>query len=367
MRERNLQVVQAASAEDQPIENCWAFLVGVNDYSDSDYFPHLNFCRNDVTALRDLLEQVGYTVTCLHDGLSYGDRLFPSHRKIRERLKTLCEDVGPNDLLWVYFACHGTRQGDKKPRLVAADTHSDDLNSFISVAEVEDVMRSSGSKRLVLMLDACHIGVGTDTRSAVLSDPEFIHNVYELATGFALIAASTDQQPAVEQNGHGVFSHYVLSALREAKLSDTDPNQNFVTVGSLQRYVLHRLKEWRNQHGYEQKPQGRADGDLGEMILVDYRKYSIPDVPEPEQTTSTINIASTDGRGRSSSHNSVKQVQLRAKEKTYENLVKKYTALEDQINNTRDADDKIALQDKQAQIEREMEEVAQVIQRLKNQ
>lgn len=366
MRERKLQVVQAAAAEEQPIENCWAFLVGVNDYSDSVRFPHLNFCRNDVITLRDLLQQVGYTVTCLHDGLGWSDHLFPSHRNVRARLKTLCEDIGPNDLLWVYFACHGTRQGDKKPRLVAADTHSDDLNSFISVAEVEEQMRSSGSKRLVLMLDACHIGVGTDTRSAILSDPEFIHNVYELATGFALIAASTDQQPAVEQNGHGVFSHYVLSALREAKLSDTDPNQNFVTVGSLQRYVLHRLKEWRNQHGYQQKPQGRADGDLGEMILVDYRQYSEPDVSESKQTDLTPNVDFGTSRGEGSSRDSVKQVQLQAKEKTYEKLTKKYVALEEQINSTRDVDDKISLQDKQAQIEREMQEVAQVIQRLKN-
>lgn len=94
---------------DQPIKNRWAFLVGVNEFTDVEHFPRLNFCRNDVIALGSLLEQVGYNVTCLHDGHSYSDRLFPSHRNIRDRLKTLCHDVGPNDLLWVYCACHGTR------------------------------------------------------------------------------------------------------------------------------------------------------------------------------------------------------------------------------------------------------------------
>jgi uncharacterized caspase-like protein len=270
----------------QSIKNRWAFLVGINEYDDSGHFPKLKFCRNDVTALRDLLEQVSYTVTCLHDDLSRSDRLFPSHRKIREQLKNFCEDVDPNDLLLVYFACHGTRQGDGKPRLVAADTYSDETESFITVAEVEEQMRSSGSERLVLMLDACHIGVGTDARNEVLADPEFIHNVYELAKGFALIAASTSQESAFEYRGHGVFSHHVLAGLRESRLSLADPNQNFVTVGSLQRYVLHRLKQWRNKHGYSQKPQRRADGDLGEMILVDYREHSLPDLPDSQQEPS---------------------------------------------------------------------------------
>lgn len=331
MRERKLQAVQAATAEERPVENRWAFLVGINDYSDSDHFPHLNFCRNDVIALRDLLQQVGYTVTCLQDGLSHGDRLFPSRRNIRTRLETLCEDVGPHDLLWVYFACHGTRQGDKKPRLVAADTYSGDLNSFISVAEVEELMRASGSKRLVLMLDACHIGVGTDTRSAVLADPEFIRNVYDLATGFALIAASTDQQSAFEQDGHGVFSSHVLSGLREAKLSAIDPNQNFVTIGSLQRYVLHRLKEWRNKHGYQQKPQGRADGDLGEIILVDYRKYSEPEPSESQQQLSAFGSSSIAGGGRAPQINSANQDLIESLQKQRQGIKCQLDAVTDEL------------------------------------
>lgn len=60
-----------------------------------------------------------------------------------------------------------------------------------------------------------------------------------------------------------------------------------------------------------------------------------------------------------------KQIQLQAKEKTYASLAKKYMALEIQISNTRDADEKIGLQDKQAQIEQEMNSVYEEIQELK--
>jgi hypothetical protein len=62
-----------------------------------------------------------------------------------------------------------------------------------------------------------------------------------------------------------------------------------------------------------------------------------------------------------------RQIQLQAKEKTYESLTQKYMGIETQISNTRDADDKIALKDKQAQIEQEMNSVYEEIQQLKAQ
>ena len=226
-------------------------------------------------------------------------------------------------------------KGNGKPRLVAADTYSNETEGFISVAEVEEQMRSSGSERLVLMLDACHIGVGTDTRSEALADPEFIHNVYELAKGFALIAASTSQESAFEYDGHGVFSHHVLAGLaglKESRLSQTDPNQNFVTVGSLQRYVLHRLKQWRNKHGYSQKPQGRAEGDLGEMILVDYREHPLPDLPDGQQEPSGAGSSSGARGGDSAPQtNSVNQDLIKSLQKQRQSVKRQLDAVTDEL------------------------------------
>ena len=42
----------------------WAFLVGVNRYTDPN-FGSLKFCVNDVVALEQILTQLGYTVVCL--------------------------------------------------------------------------------------------------------------------------------------------------------------------------------------------------------------------------------------------------------------------------------------------------------------
>lgn len=46
----------------------WAFLVGINRYTDPN-FNTLQFCVNDVLALEEVLKQVGYGVVCLHSEL----------------------------------------------------------------------------------------------------------------------------------------------------------------------------------------------------------------------------------------------------------------------------------------------------------
>lgn len=128
-------------------------------------------------------------------------------------------------------------------------------------------MLSCKARRLVLTLDACHTGVeiGRD-----VADPEFIRNVYELAEGFALIAASTAQQIAQEwqEKEHGVFTYYLLEGLSDR--ADRN-NKRFVTVNDLQTHVLSGLRRWNVEHGgVIQEPTARAEG-LGDMILADYR------------------------------------------------------------------------------------------------
>jgi len=252
----------------------WAFLVGINHYRERQQFPPLNFCRNDVQALDTLLQQAGFTTVCLHDGLDYAEPRFPDAQNIKAELQSLCRKVGPNDLLLVYFACHGTRQGDGQPRLITWDTRSACLEeTALRVQDLEDWLRASQSNRLVLMMDACHIGTGKDSRS--LADPEFVRHVYEMAEGFHLLAASTDQQQAWEKSGHGVFSYHVLQGLSGA--ADLE-GKNFVSVNDLKRYVRAGIARWSVETGYEQIPAGQSDGDLGDLILVDYRQGTRPDL-----------------------------------------------------------------------------------------
>ena len=248
-----------------PIHNRWALLVGVNQYVDPA-FPSLKFCVNDVLALERTLKGLDYTVVALHDEADE-ERLLPTRDNVEAELARLAQVAGPDDLLLAHFACHG-KLVNGQPVLVTRETRAPTLaKKALPLAEVERQMRESDARRLVLTLDACHTGVeiGRD-----LADPEFIRNAYELAEGFALIAASTAQQTAQEweETEHGVFTYYLLEGL--SGQADR-AGKGFVTVDDLKTHVLDGLRRWSVERGgVLQEPTARTEG-LGDIILADYR------------------------------------------------------------------------------------------------
>jgi hypothetical protein len=262
----NATTTIAKEAQPKPIKNRWALLVGVNRYIDFA-FPALKFCVNDVLTLEQILKGLGYTVVCLHDQLDWNSPRFPTRDNVEAELTRLCQSVGQDDLLLVHFACHG-KLINGQPVLSLQNTRLPTLaRTGLPLAEVKQQMRQSQAKRLVLTLDACHTGVeiGRD-----IADPQFIHNAYELAEGFALIAASTAQQIAQEwgEKEHGVFTYYLLEAL--SGKADRN-NKRFVTVDDLKTHVLDGLRRWNvEQGGAIQEPTAQTEG-MGDMILADYR------------------------------------------------------------------------------------------------
>jgi len=257
-----------SAAPPGPIQERWALLVGVNQYVDPA-IPPLRFCVNDVLALERTLKGLGYTVVALHDDVDKA-WLRPTRDNVEAELARMCQAVGSDDLLLVHFACHG-KLVDGQPLLVTHETRLPTLaQKALPLAEVEQRMRESQARRLVLTLDACHTGVeiGRD-----LADPEFIHNAYELAEGFALIAASTAQQLAQEwdEEEHGVFTYFLLEGL-SGKADRAD--KRFVTVDDLKTHVLNGLRRWSVENfGLIQDPTARSEG-LGDIILADYRNLA---------------------------------------------------------------------------------------------
>ena len=251
----------------QPIKNRWAFLVGVNRYNDPGVH-NLKFCVTDVQKLEKKLKELGYTVMCLHDSLESDSGRFPIHNNIEAELINLCNMVDVDDLLLVHFACHGKLGRDEQPMLIVRDTRLSTIEKTgLSLADMKKYMHSSKARRLVLTLDACHMGVETGRE---IDDPQFIHNAYELAEGFALIAASTAQQKALEspEKNSGVFTHYLIEGLN----GKADREQKgFVTVDDIKTYVLYSLRRWSIENDQViQEPTAKTEG-LGDMIVADYR------------------------------------------------------------------------------------------------
>ena len=245
-----------------PIRQRWAVLVGINSYVNPAFAP-LNFCVADVEALGAALAGLGYSVKTLTDTAADPVRQ-PTRANIEEALAQVCSLAAPDDLIWVHFACHGVLlQGQAV--LVARDTGQASIaTTGLPLAQVEATLRAGASRRVILTLDACHTGVAMGRAG---SDPAFNQHVYEQAEGFAVIAASTAQQTALEWRdvGHGVFTYYLLEAL--SGQADR-AHKGFVTVDDVRLFVLNALRIWAFDHnGAIQEPTARTEG-LGDMVLV---------------------------------------------------------------------------------------------------
>jgi uncharacterized caspase-like protein len=89
----------------KPIQNRWAFLVGINAYIEPN-FKRLNYCVNDVRALETLLKTLDYTVVALYDDHPHIHRR-PTLDNVKAEFLQLCYQVGEDDLLFTHFGCHG--------------------------------------------------------------------------------------------------------------------------------------------------------------------------------------------------------------------------------------------------------------------
>ncbi len=250
-----------------PIQKRWAFLVGINQYDDPAYGT-LEFCVDDVKALGQLLESdLRFDVTCIHDDLAE-HRYQPRQNNIKAELQKLCDVLGPDDLLLVYFACHGT-QINNQSYLVASDSRPLQLGGMLSVREVETMMRSSRARCQVLLLDASDVGVESEQNVVIASGDR--RQTYEQAEGFAVIAASAPQQQAYEIEGHGVFTRYLLEAFsgRADGYPDSASKKGFVSFQDLQTYVVDNVRRLSQETGQTQLPTVRVEGK-GDMVLAYY-------------------------------------------------------------------------------------------------
>jgi hypothetical protein len=257
------------------VRDRWALLVGINHYVDPS-FPDLRFCVNDVLALEAQLKMLGYTVIALHDMQTEEHRI-PTRDNVEAELTRVCEAARKDDLIFVHFACHG-KLVNAQPVLLTRETRAPMLpQRALPLSIVEQKMRSSMARQLVLTLDACHVGIGSG-RS--LTPPAFIHDASKYAEGFALIAASTSQQIAQEwqEKQHGAFTYYLLEGIRGE--ADYD-KKKYVTVDDLKNFVIDRLHKWNVVHGGPlQEPTANTKG-VEDIIVADYRNRNDPQPLQP--------------------------------------------------------------------------------------
>jgi uncharacterized caspase-like protein len=161
-------------------------------------------------------------------------------KNITAELTELRKNIAQQDLVIVFFACHGVKH--KKEYYLL--THEADTANLDKTCLSGDALRKTLAEykcQVLLMLDACHsagFGEGkklsklglkpaTDDVARDLTDDEF---------GVAVMCAAMGHEKAEGKGGHGLFTQAMLDALEKK------PGVPFNTFN--QRLYVHHL------HGY---------------------------------------------------------------------------------------------------------------------
>jgi Caspase domain len=250
-----------------PFGQSYAILFGISNYDSKTPLPGV---ERDLANMKAFLEAQGFALVLIKANRDVtADTLRNVQRHFDGKLKK-------RDRLLVYYAGHGARVADRGYIVLA--TSGDTLNPKTSIPMDEFVawMRGLDVKHLLVILDACYSGAAVPgaTRAADLFaklDRTDYDRLYQLAsqTGKYVLMAGTDTQRANEDQTGGLFTHSLLTALKERpRASD---GQLITTNELYSRAKRIVLDEVRSRHLAEQVPVLKDVGigtSTGEFVFV---------------------------------------------------------------------------------------------------
>lgn len=249
----------------------WALIVGIAKYADPDL--KLRFADKDAIDLRKFLRQP-------HAGAFQDDnvRLLvnedATEPNIRRALRSFLKLPGDNDLVVLFFACHGAKDPDRLDELylLPHDAEENDVSgTCVPMSDIDAAVRRLNAKRVVVVMDTCHSGALSDafkrrraSANAAADLNAYLNALSQSRAGVSVMTSAMANESAIEGDewgaGHGVFTHYLLEGLR-GRAIDHPPFDGLVTVGRLFDYVEQKVREDTKDRQHPHISPG-ADRDL---------------------------------------------------------------------------------------------------------
>jgi hypothetical protein len=204
----------------------WALVIGISKFADKQV-PKLNYPAKDARDFANLLENpnVGRfkpdNVQLLLDADA-------TTRNIKAALNKLARVAGPDDLVVIFLASHGSgREMDtaKVNYIVTNDTvvrPPDQLYATaLAMVELTDAVRSRiAARRTLVILDTCHSGAAAShagTNEAAIA-PEQLDQIRQ-GYGRAILTSSQVGENSYEDDEaqNGYFTFFLMQALKQTK------------------------------------------------------------------------------------------------------------------------------------------------------
>jgi uncharacterized caspase-like protein len=260
----------------------FALIIATSEYQDSD-FQKLIAPGKDAEALAYVLKNP--------DIGGFDDvkviKNEPAH-KVNEEIQGFFSDRGRNDLLLLYFSCHGVKDEDGHLYYAAINTRRKLLAATaISANFVNEVMARSRSRRQVLVADCCYSGAFG--RGFVTRADKKIHTgeYFEQGRGRIVLTASDSMQYSFEEDKlqvevkepGSIFTRAIVEGLNTGK-ADLDED-GLVSYDELYDYTFDRVIDEMPS----QRPQKWEFGVEGDVILAKnpYKKKTESIIEDPNK------------------------------------------------------------------------------------
>ena len=213
----------------------------------------LRFTLADEVELKGELERQGYKVWLISSTEASADNI----RKVLQDSKQLLDGTTQATLLFG-FSGHGFQTKSGKNYLMTYGASLDQVEQqALPLDEVESLMKASGARRSVILVDACR----NDPEAKSSDEPRTFAQFRE-AEGFSVLLSTRPGGFSFEDPdvGHGIFTYYVLEGLR-GKAAGKD---GYVTFYDLEKYVESAVLSHAMKKDRVQKPfaVGERNGDF---------------------------------------------------------------------------------------------------------
>lgn len=248
---RALKLVRDPSQYPEYVDR-WAIIVGVSQYQNEQI--NLKYAHRDADELYKLIQTPSGGGFAQEHIVKLTDAEATT-AKITRALRSFLKKPARDDIVLIYFACHGSPDPDR-PDIVYLLTHDTDpldiSGTALPMREIDLCLKENLlADRVILIADTCHsaaIGGKIGRRSTVDNSAEVNRYLQELSGtrgGIALLtsaeASETSQEGEQWGGGHGVFTHYLLEGMRGA--ADREPKNGTVSVGELFDYVREQVQK----------------------------------------------------------------------------------------------------------------------------
>ena len=278
------------------VEFCGAstYLVaaGVEQYDDPGIVS-LKYAVADVSSLVEAFEARGVpagNITLLSSAAN-DFAIRPTRSNVLAALQKVRRRAVAGDTVVFIFSGHGMEVDDQAYLLTVDSSRELLTDTALPLSLVHEALRGLQAENLLFVVDACR---NDPTSSKAVADAEFAEpfakglrpKVAEEGTGHAknvavLTACDVGQRAwELPDEGHGVFTYYLLKALAGEAPANADGT---LKVGAVARYLDEQLKAWGERARREQTP--RLDFSEGEdfpLVTVPVRNPEPTPTPKPE-------------------------------------------------------------------------------------